>query len=81
MHFLQTIPIHQRKTIALSSGIASSALPADYLVEINKILLTMDDIELSLNIPELNTTVYEDFSFQEDSLKVKFQVLNCSSHG
>lgn len=31
----------------------------------------MDDIELSLNIPELNTTVYEDFSFQGDSLKVK----------
>ncbi|KAH0521615.1 Utrophin [Microtus ochrogaster] len=37
--------------------------------EINKILLTMDDIELSLNIPELNTTVCEDLSFQEDSLK------------
>lgn len=31
----------------------------------------MDDIELSLNIPELNTTVCEDLSFQEDSLKVK----------
>ncbi|XP_038957890.1 utrophin isoform X9 [Rattus norvegicus] len=61
--------IPQRKTIPLSSGIMSSALPADYLVEINKILLTLDDIELSLNIPELNTTVYEDFSFQEDSLK------------
>nr|XP_006984491.1 utrophin isoform X1 [Peromyscus maniculatus bairdii]XP_042118217.1 utrophin isoform X2 [Peromyscus maniculatus bairdii]XP_042118218.1 utrophin isoform X3 [Peromyscus maniculatus bairdii] len=66
---MKTIPIQQRKTIPLSSGIASSALPADYLVEINKILLTLDDIELSLNIPELNTTVYEDFSFQEDSLK------------
>lgn len=61
--------IPQRKPIPLSSGIMSSALPADYLVEINKILLTLDDIELSLNIPELNTTVYEDFSFQEDSLK------------
>lgn len=29
----------------------------------------MDDVELSLNIPELNTAIYEDFSFQEDSLK------------
>lgn len=65
----KTKAIPQRKTIPLSSGIMSSALPADYLVEINKILLTLDDIELSLNIPELNTTVYEDFAFQEDSLK------------
>ncbi|GAB1294912.1 Utrophin [Apodemus speciosus] len=66
---IKTIPLHQRKTIPLSSGITSSALPADYLVEINKILLSLDDIELSLNIPELNTTVCKDFSFQEDSLK------------
>ncbi|XP_076782972.1 utrophin isoform X2 [Arvicanthis niloticus] len=66
---IKTIPTQQRKTIPLSSGITSSALPADYLVEINKILLTLDDIELSFNIPELNTTVYKDFSFQEDSLK------------
>lgn len=66
---IKTIPIQQRKTIPVSSGITSSALPADYLVEINKILLTLDDIELSLNMPELNTTVYKDFSFQEDSLK------------
>lgn len=34
----------------------------------------MDDTELLLNAPELNTVVYEDFSFQEDSLKVKLQV-------
>ncbi|KAM7340815.1 hypothetical protein ACRRTK_001430 [Alexandromys fortis] len=66
---IKTISIQQKKTIPLSSEIASSALPADYLVEINKILLTLDDIELSLNIPELNTTVCEDLSFQEDSLK------------
>ncbi|XP_021080176.1 utrophin isoform X3 [Mesocricetus auratus] len=66
---IKAIPIQQRKTIPLSSAITSPALPADYLVEINKILLTMDDIELSLNVPELNASVYEDFSFQEDSLK------------
>ncbi|XP_057617768.1 utrophin isoform X1 [Chionomys nivalis] len=66
---IKTISIQQRKMIPLSSEIASSALPADYLVEINKILLTLDDIELSLNIPELNSTVCEDPSFQEDSLK------------
>ncbi|XP_008579608.1 PREDICTED: utrophin [Galeopterus variegatus] len=66
---IKAIPIQQRKTGQLASGIRSSPLPTDYLVEINKILHSMDDVELSLNIPELNTTVYEDFSFQEDSLK------------
>ncbi|XP_021114944.1 utrophin isoform X4 [Heterocephalus glaber] len=64
----EAIPIQQRKTSQLTSGIRSS-LPPNYLVEINKILLAMDGVELSLNVPELNTTVYEDFSFQEDSLK------------
>ncbi|XP_063089503.1 utrophin isoform X2 [Cavia porcellus] len=68
-HKIKAIPIQQRKTSQLTSGVRSSSLPADYLVEINKILLTMDGVELSLNVPELNTTVYEDFSFQEDSLK------------
>ncbi|KAM5263721.1 utrophin [Ctenodactylus gundi] len=66
---MKAIPIQQRKTSQLDSGISSSPLPADYLVEINKILLAMDDLDLSLNIPELNTAVYEDFSFQEDSLR------------
>ncbi|XP_044242332.2 utrophin isoform X7 [Ursus arctos] len=50
-------------------GSRSPPLPTDYLVEINKVLLSMDDAELSLNAPELSTVVYEDFSFQEDSLK------------
>lgn len=72
---LKTIPTQQRKTVPLFPDITSSALPADYLVEINKILLTMDDIELSLNFPELTTTVYEDFCLQENALKVKVQVL------
>lgn len=70
---LQAIPIQQRRTGQLASGIKSSLLPADYLVEINKVLLSMDDAELSLNTPELSTAVYEDFSFQEDVLKVNFQ--------
>ncbi|XP_016079391.1 PREDICTED: utrophin [Miniopterus natalensis] len=65
----KAIPIQQRRTGQLTSGIKSSPLPAEYLVEINKVLLSMDDAELSLNIPELSTAVYEDFSFQEDALK------------
>ncbi|KAM5283322.1 utrophin isoform 2-T2 [Hipposideros larvatus] len=65
----KAVPIQQRRTGQLASGIKSSPLPTDYLVEINKVLLSMDDVELSLNSPELSTAVYEDFSFQEDSLK------------
>uniref|UniRef100_A0A8C0BZ14 Utrophin n=1 Tax=Buteo japonicus TaxID=224669 RepID=A0A8C0BZ14_9AVES len=42
---------------------------AEYLVEINKVLLAMADVELLLNAPELNTGVYDDFSTQEDALK------------
>ncbi|XP_032340981.1 utrophin isoform X10 [Camelus ferus] len=64
----KAIPI-QQKTSQLASGIRSPPLPTDYLVEISKILLSMDDVELSLNTPELSSVVYEDFSFQEDSLK------------
>jgi len=45
---------------------------AEYLVEINKILLAMADVELMLNAPELNTGIYEDFSSQEDALKVLY---------
>ncbi|XP_075859011.1 utrophin isoform X4 [Microcebus murinus] len=66
---IKALPIQQRKTGQLASGVRSSPLPTDYLVEINRILLSMDDVELSLNVPELNTATYEDFSSQEDSLK------------
>ncbi|KAG8508907.1 Utrophin, partial [Galemys pyrenaicus] len=62
-------PLRQRKTGQLASGIRSAFLPTDYLVEINKVLLSMDDVELSLNTPDLSTFVLEDSSFQEDSLK------------
>ncbi|XP_035556968.1 utrophin isoform X4 [Canis lupus dingo] len=65
----KTVPNQQRRTGQLAPGIRLSPLPTDYLVEISKVLLSMDDAELSLNAPELSTVVYEDFSFQEDSLK------------
>lgn len=39
----------------------------------------MDNAELSLNAPELSTAIYEDFSFQEDSLKVNFQAPHLNS--
>lgn len=65
----KAVPIQQRRTGQLASGIKLSPLPTDYLVEINKVILSMDDVELSLNTPELSTAGYEDFSFQEDALK------------
>ncbi|XP_060046756.1 utrophin [Erinaceus europaeus] len=66
---VEAVSTQQRKTDQLSSGIPSSLLPTDYLVEINKVLLSVDAVELLLNTPELSTVVCEDFSFQEDSLK------------
>uniref|UniRef100_A0A8D2JCW8 Utrophin n=1 Tax=Varanus komodoensis TaxID=61221 RepID=A0A8D2JCW8_VARKO len=52
-----------------SPTIRASPFPAEYLVEINKILLAIADAELLLNAPELHSGIYEDFSAQEDSLK------------
>ncbi|XP_067900301.1 utrophin-like isoform X3 [Heterodontus francisci] len=48
---------------------ASQYFPSDYLLDINKALLALADVELRLNAPELNNGKYEDFSSQEDSLK------------
>ncbi|XP_072851849.2 utrophin isoform X2 [Pogona vitticeps] len=64
---LQAIP--QRIQGSHSSVIRTSPFPAEYLVEINKILLAIADAELLLNAPELHSGIYEDFSTQEDSLK------------
>uniref|UniRef100_W5NH22 Utrophin n=1 Tax=Lepisosteus oculatus TaxID=7918 RepID=W5NH22_LEPOC len=47
----------------------SSLLPTDYLLDINKVLLAMANIELLINSPELSSGLYEDFSSQEDALK------------
>ncbi|XP_072217831.1 utrophin isoform X3 [Leuresthes tenuis] len=46
-----------------------SLTPSDYLLEINKVLLTMADNELLLNSTELCGGLYEDFSTQEDTLR------------
>ncbi|XP_032070994.1 utrophin-like isoform X2 [Thamnophis elegans] len=59
----------QRIQGAQSSMSKESPFPAEYLVEINKILLVIADAELLLNAPELHSAIYEDFSTQEDSLK------------
>ncbi|XP_048210190.1 utrophin isoform X4 [Perognathus longimembris pacificus] len=66
---IKATPTQQRKTGQPASGLRSSSLPADYLAEVNKTLQTVEDVELLLRVPELNTTVCEDYSLQEDCLK------------
>ena len=50
---------------------ALSLSPSDYLLNINKVLLAMADNELLLNSSELSSGLYEDFSSQEDTLRVR----------
>ncbi|KAM5163774.1 utrophin isoform 3-T3 [Mantella aurantiaca] len=52
-----------------STGFMPSFLPSDYLVEINKVLLSIADTELLLNAPELGSGEYENFAAQEELLK------------
>ncbi|XP_068794941.1 utrophin isoform X5 [Struthio camelus] len=66
---VQAIPVQQRLKGHFASGVRALPFSTEYLVEINKVLLAMADVELLLNAPELNTGVYEDFSTQEDALK------------
>ncbi|XP_040409213.1 utrophin isoform X5 [Cygnus olor] len=66
---LQAITVQQRLKGHFAAGVRTLPFSAEYLVEINKVLLAMADVELLLNAPELNTGVYEDFSTQEDALK------------
>ncbi|XP_014734507.1 PREDICTED: utrophin isoform X3 [Sturnus vulgaris] len=66
---LQAIPVQQRLKGQFATGVRTLPFSAEYLVEINKVLLAMADVELLLNAPELNTGMYEDFSAQEDALK------------
>ncbi|XP_075002338.1 utrophin isoform X3 [Calonectris borealis] len=66
---LQAIPVQQRLKGHFAAAVRTLPFSAEYLVEINKVLLAMADVELLLNAPELNTGIYEDFSTQEDALK------------
>ncbi|XP_071996962.1 utrophin isoform X3 [Engystomops pustulosus] len=52
-----------------SMGFTPSFHPSNYLVEINKVLLSIADTELLLTSPELSSGEYENFSVQEDLLK------------
>ncbi|XP_048793833.1 utrophin isoform X1 [Lagopus muta] len=66
---LKAIAVQQRLKSPFATGVRTLPFSAEYLVEINKVLLAMADVELLLNAPELNTGIYEDFSTQEDALK------------
>ncbi|XP_075002340.1 utrophin isoform X5 [Calonectris borealis] len=65
----KAIPVQQRLKGHFAAAVRTLPFSAEYLVEINKVLLAMADVELLLNAPELNTGIYEDFSTQEDALK------------
>ncbi|XP_017669206.1 PREDICTED: utrophin isoform X2 [Lepidothrix coronata] len=73
---LQAIPVQQRLKGQFATGVRTLPFSAEYLVEINKVLLAMADVELLLNAPELNTGIYEDFSSQEDALKNIKEILD-----
>ncbi|XP_051469473.1 utrophin isoform X4 [Apus apus] len=66
---VQAIPVQQRLKGHFAAGVRTLPFATEYLVEINKVLLAMTDVELLLNTPELNTGIYDDFSTQEDALK------------
>ncbi|XP_041661475.1 utrophin isoform X3 [Cheilinus undulatus] len=55
---------------SLQRSSAPSLSPSDYLLDINKVLLAMADNELLLNSSELSGGRYEDFSSQEDTLRI-----------
>lgn len=57
---------------AVEHSSAPSLRPSDYLLDINKVLLAMADNELLLNSSELSGGLYEDFSSQEDTLRVRW---------
>ncbi|XP_069787742.1 utrophin-like isoform X2 [Narcine bancroftii] len=75
--FFNYQPVHAKSSEAKvvagqntkSAGMTPQCFPSDYLLDINKTLLVLADVELLLNTPELNNGKYEDFSSQEDSLK------------
>uniref|UniRef100_A0A663MQL5 Utrophin n=1 Tax=Athene cunicularia TaxID=194338 RepID=A0A663MQL5_ATHCN len=66
---IQLLLLQKKYNSHHAPGVRTLPFSAEYLVEINKVLLAMADVELLLNSPELNTGIYEDFSAQEDSLK------------
>ncbi|XP_034435041.1 dystrophin isoform X4 [Hippoglossus hippoglossus] len=65
----QTKEFSAEEMSAPERSTASSLSPSDYLLDINKLLLSMADNELLLNSSELSGGRYEDFSSQEDMLK------------
>lgn len=58
----------------------TSFLPSDYLVEINKVLLSIADTELLVNAPELSIGEYENFNVQEELLTVITMIKDGFAH-
>ncbi|XP_053316532.1 utrophin isoform X2 [Spea bombifrons] len=75
-HYSPDVSGEQFDGSTYSTGYTPSLLPSDYLVEINKVLLSMADAELLLNAQDLNCGEYENLSMQEESLKTIKDVLD-----
>ncbi|KTG00342.1 hypothetical protein cypCar_00012898, partial [Cyprinus carpio] len=87
LHIIRTQPVvlesssspPQRSESSLSpqDERSASVSPSDYLLDINKVLLAMADNELLLNSSELSGGLFEDFSSQEDTLRVRHTIRIC----
>lgn len=69
--FFGCVRILQDVQLVADRGRVSSQSPSGFLLDINKALLAMADNELLLNSSELSGGLYEDFSSQEDTLRVR----------
>lgn len=76
LFFLQVTPIEQSVTVdhPYLCGNRSTPLPTDYL-KINKVLLSMAHREVLLNFTNLSSGFSEQFSAQEESVKVIVNVI------
>lgn len=68
-------PQRLESSLSPQEEMSASVSPSDYLLDINKVLLAMADNELLLNSSELSGGLFEDFSSQEDMLRVRDRLI------
>lgn len=68
-------PQRLESSLSPQEEMSASVSPSDYLLDINKVLLAMADNELLLNSSELSGGLFEDFSSQEDMLRVRHRLI------
>jgi len=68
-------PQRLESSLSPQDEMSASVSPTDYLLDINKVLLAMADNELLLNSSELSGGLFDDFSSQEDTLRVRHRLI------